>query len=185
MEQNEDWEITLGALADRFIELTDGLCIPSGAAKEQNGLWDKLTALADVIPMTSMFSNYDGLAALNADFFDKALDGDMGDFLSHFEVKEDAVAGGVPVTFALINASDYIVDRFFPDTVRAELYADYDPMTDVQEYFTGGETDPDAASGDNGDNGDNGESGGMNFFRKIADFFRRIIYWFRNLFSRG
>nr|MCR5781700.1 hypothetical protein [Clostridia bacterium] len=141
VEQSEDWEITLGALADRFIELTDGLCIPSGAAKDQNGLWDKLTTLADVIPMTSMFSNYDGLAALNADFFDKALDGDMGDFLSHFEVKEDAVAGDVPVTFALINASDYIVDRFFPDTVCAELYADYDPMTEVQEYFTGSESD--------------------------------------------
>lgn len=141
VEQSEDWEITLGALADRFIELTDGLCIPSGAAKDQNGLWDKLTTLADVIPMTSMFSNYDGLAALNADFFDKALDGDMGDFLSHFEVKEDAVAGDVPVTFALINASDYIVDRFFPDTVCAELYADFDPMTEVQEYFTGSESD--------------------------------------------
>ena len=122
--QSGDWKADLGALADRFIALTDGLCIPSGAAKDQNDLWDKLTTLADILPMNSMFSNYTGLADLNAAFFDKALDGDLGDFLAYFEVKDDAVAGGVPVTFALINASDYIVDRFFPDTVQAELYAD-------------------------------------------------------------
>ena len=141
VEQSGDWEADLGALADRFIALTDGLCIPSGAAKEQNDLWDKLTTLADILPMNSMFSNYTGLADLNAAFFDKALDGDLGDFLAYFEVKEDAVAGGVPVTFALINASDYIVDRFFPDTVEAELYAGYEPMVEVQEYFTGSESD--------------------------------------------
>ena len=139
--QSEDWETTLGALADRFIALTDGLCIPAGAAKDATGLWDKLTTLADIIPMHSMFSNYTGLADLNEAFFGKALDGDLGDFLACFEVKEDEIAGGVPVTFALINASDYIVDRFFPDTVQAELYADYDPMVEVQEYFTGSESD--------------------------------------------
>ena len=141
VERSADWETTLGALADRFIALTDGLYIPAGEAKEQAALWDKLTILADVIPLNSMFSNYEGLEKLNADFFDKALDGDLGDFLAYFEVKEDAIAGDVPVTFALINASDYIVDRFFPDTVQAELYADYEPMVEVQEYFTGNESD--------------------------------------------
>lgn len=141
VEQSEDWETTLGALADRFIALTDGLCIPSGVAKDQNDLWEKLTTLAGILPMNSMFSNYTGLADMNEAFFDKALNGDLGDFLAYFEVKEDAIAGNVPVTFALINASDYIVDRFFPDTVQAELYADYDPMIEVQEYFTGSESD--------------------------------------------
>ncbi|MBQ6067206.1 MAG: hypothetical protein IJK89_10330 [Clostridia bacterium] len=141
VEKNRSWKTTLGALADRFIALTDGLCIPSGVAKDQDGLWDKLTTLADILPMNSMFSNYTGLADMNAAFFDKALDGDLGDFLAYFEVKEDAIAGDVPVTFALINASDYIVDRFFPDTVQAELYADYEPMVEVQEYFTGSESD--------------------------------------------
>ena len=138
VEQSADWETTLGALADRFIALTDGLCIPSGVAKDQNGLWDKLTTLAGIIPMNSMFSNYTGLADMNAAFFDKALDGDLGDFLAYFEVKEDAIAGEVPVTFALINASDYIVDQFFPDTVQAELYT---ASETVQEYFTGCESD--------------------------------------------
>ena len=138
VEKSADWETTLAALADRFIALTDGLMIPAGTAKEQTNIWDKLTTLADVIPMTSMFSNYEGLAALNADFFDKALNGNMGDFLAHFEVKEDAVAGDVPVTYALIKASDYIVDRFFPDTVQAELYT---ASETVQEYFTGAESD--------------------------------------------
>ena len=138
VEKNANWETTLTALVDRFIALTDGLMIPAGAAKEQTNLWDKLTTLASVIPMNSMFSNYNGLAALNADFFDKALDGDIGDFLSHFEVKEDAIAGDVPVTYALIKASDYIVDKFFPDTVQAELYTANET---VQETFTGAESD--------------------------------------------
>ena len=141
VEQSGDWEADLGALVDRFIALSDGLCIPSGAAKEQSNLWDKLTTLSEIIPINSMFSNYTSLADMNAAFFDKALDGNLGDFLAYFEVKDDAVAGDVPVTFALINASDYIVDRFFPDTVQAELYADYDPMIEVQEYFTGSESD--------------------------------------------
>ena len=141
VEQSEDWRTTLGALADRFIALTDGLCIPSGTAKEQSGLWEKLTALADVLPMHSLFSNYTNLADMNEAFFDRALDGDLAGFLAYFEVKEDAIAGEVPVTFALINASDYIVDRFFPDTVQAELYADHAQMTEVQEYFTGCESD--------------------------------------------
>lgn len=138
VEKSENWETTLTALVDRFIALADGLMIPAGTAKEQTNLWDKLTTLAGVIPMNSMFSNYEGLAALNADFFDKALDGDLDDFLAHFEVKEDAIAGGVPVTYALIKASDYIVDNFFPDTVEAELYTANET---VQETFTGAESD--------------------------------------------
>ena len=133
VERSNDWRDTLEALADRFIALTDGICIPAGTAKEQANLWDKLTALADVLPMNTMFSNYTDLTAMNTAFFDKALDGDLGDFLAYFEVKDDAIAGDVPVTFALIRASDYIVDRFFPDTVEAQLY---EPSLTVQELFT-------------------------------------------------
>ncbi len=138
VERSDDWRDTLEALADRFIALTDGICIPAGTAKEQANLWDKLTTLADVLPMNTMFSNYTDLTAMNTAFFDKALDGELGDFLAYFEVKDDAVAGDVPVTFALINASDYIVDRFFPDTVQAELYT---ASETVQEEFTGCDSD--------------------------------------------
>ena len=138
VEKSDDWEVTLAALADRFIGLADGLMIPAGQAKDQADLWDKLTTLADVIPMDSVFSNYDGLANLNADFFEDALDGDMAGFLSHFEVKDDEVAGGVSVTYALIKASDYIVDRFFPDTVEAQLYEENET---VQETFTSSASD--------------------------------------------
>ena len=88
--------------------------------------------------MNTMFSNYTSVDALRTAFYDKALDGDLGDFLALFEVKEDAIAGEVPVTYALINASDYIVDAFFPDTVQAEFYT---PSTTVQETFTDCESD--------------------------------------------
>jgi len=138
VQKNRTWSVTLEALADRFIALADGIMIPAGTAKDQTGLWNKLTTLASVIPMNSMFSNYNGLEAMNTAFFTKALDGDLGDFLAYFEVKQDDIAGDVPVTYALIKASDYIVDRFFPDTVQAELYT---PSNTVQEIFTGSESD--------------------------------------------
>ena len=133
-----DWERDLGALVDRFIALTDGLCIRSGEAKDASGVWAKLDILSMILPMNSMFSNYDGVTGLNRVFFDKATDGDLGEFLGLFEVKEDAVAGNTPVTKALINASDYIVDSFFPDTVEAQLY---DEGLTVQQIFTGNESD--------------------------------------------
>ena len=138
VEKTGNWETDFEALADRVIALTDGLCILSGNAKDKTGLWAKASELIKVIPINSMLSNYTDLETLDADFFDKALDADIGAFLKYFEVKEDAIAGDVPVTYALIKASDYIVDKFFPDTVQAELYT---ASLTVQQEFTGAESD--------------------------------------------
>ena len=134
-----NWEATLGALADRFLNLTDGLILYPVAPAAADSALLKVSKIADaVLPMTSMFSNYTGLVDMNDALFTKAADGDLGDFLAYFEVKEDAIAGGVPVTKALINASDYIVDAFFPDTVETGLY----PASEtVQQTFTGAESD--------------------------------------------
>lgn len=52
-------------------------------------------------------------------------------------MKEDAIAGGVPVTYALIKASDHIEDAFFPETVQAENYVS---SLTVQEIFTGNDS---------------------------------------------
>ena len=82
--------------------------------------------------------------------FDDALEGNFDGFLGLFETKEDDVAGDCSVTEALINASDYIVDAVFPDTVEAELYvnatSDKFTETTVQEYFTSAENDQAIAS---------------------------------------
>ena len=142
VEKSRNWKTTLSALTDRFIGLTNGLLIASGGLDGMKDVWGRINGIVNaVLPMNTMFSNYTSLSALRSDFYDDALDGDLVGLLSHFEVKEDAIAGDVPVTFALIKASDYIVDAFFPDTVQAELYAEYEPMTEVQEYFTGNESD--------------------------------------------
>ncbi|MBR3552703.1 MAG: hypothetical protein IKN72_04860 [Clostridia bacterium] len=139
VEKGADWEATLGALADRFLGLTDGLIIYPDAPAAADSALLKVSKIADaVLPMTSMFSNYTGLVDMNDALFVKAADGDLSDFLAYFEVKDDAIAGDVPVTKALINASDYIVDAFFPDTVETELY----PASEtVQQTFTGAESD--------------------------------------------
>ena len=90
-----------------------------------------------------MFSNYAGLEKMNKDFFEKAADGDLGNFFAYFEVKEDAIAGNTPVTKALINASDKIVSAFFPTTVSASTY---EASETVQDYFTGYQNDPEIAA---------------------------------------
>ena len=139
VEKNRSWQTTLSALTDRFIGLTNGLLIASGSADGMKDVWGRINVVANaVLPMNSMFSNYTSVSAVRSSFYDKALDGDLGDFLALFEVKEDAIAGGVPVTYALINASDYIVDAFFPDTVEAQLYT---ASETVQEEFTGAASD--------------------------------------------
>jgi hypothetical protein len=139
VSKGANWEATLGALADRFLDLTDGLILYPVAPAASDSALLKVSKIADaVLPMNSMFSNYTGLVDMNEALFTKAADGDFGDLLAYFEVKEDAIAGGVPVTKALINASDYIVDAFFPDTVQTELY----PASEtVQQTFTGAESD--------------------------------------------
>lgn len=139
VEKNRTWSVTLSALTDRFLGLTNGLLIAAGDLDGMKDVWGRLNGIVNaVLPMNTMFSNYTSLTDLRADFYDEALDGDLVGLLSHFEVKDDAIAGEVPVTFALINASDYIVDAFFPDTVQAELYT---PSETVQEEFTGNDSD--------------------------------------------
>lgn len=137
VDKGANWEATLNALLDRFIDLTAGLTVAE-FDKSKGAIEKASDILSAVLPMTSMFSNYNGLVAMDKALFADAADGDFEALLSYFLVKEDAIAGGVPVTKALINASDYIVDAFFPDTVEAQLY---EATTTVQETFTGNESD--------------------------------------------
>lgn len=130
-----NWEETLNALTDRALDLLGGLLICADEASSKSNVLDKLSAvITAVLPMNSMLSNYTGLSQAVDYLFHDACAGDFEGFLSYFEVKDDAVAGDVSVTKALINASDYIVDAFFPDTVESQLYAESDT---VQEEFTG------------------------------------------------
>ena len=143
VEQGETWEATLNALIDRFIDLTDGLFI-TGFDKSKGALAKLSDIAAAMLPMESMFSNYDSLTAMNDAFFTQAADGNFNKLLSYFEVKDDAIAGaGIPVTKALINASDRIVSAFFPTTVSS---GSYDAGATVQEDFTGYANDPEIAA---------------------------------------
>ena len=96
--------------------------------------------------MDSMFSNVKSgadVAKIPGYIFGDALNGNFANVLSLAETKEDAVACGVSINKALINASERIVKAFFPTTVSAASYNDYDG---VQEYFTGAENDPKIAA---------------------------------------
>lgn len=130
------WSVTLAGLADRVLGLVDGLYIPHAA--ENATVYGKLGTLLKAIPVECMFSGTTDLDTIAGYVFTDALKGDFEGVLSLFEVKNDAIAGGVPVTKALINASDYVVDNFFPGTVASENY----PIAeDVQETFTGTASD--------------------------------------------
>lgn len=146
------WEATLGATVNRIIGLSDGILAVAGNIDSASPVFDKISAIGNaVVPFCSMFSNC-STAAYACDFgmlagivFDEVLDGIFDNFLALFEAynavdgnKNDTVAVGVPVTYALIKASDYIVDSFFPDTVQAELYT---PAADVQNTFTSSASD--------------------------------------------
>ena len=139
-----NWRASLEALVDRFISLTDGLFISPITG---NGLYGKLgDILYKALPMDSMFSNVKSgadVAKIPGYIFGDALNGNFANVLSLAETKEDAVAGGVSINKALINASERIVKAFFPTTVSAATYNDYDG---VQEYFTGAENDPKIAA---------------------------------------
>ena len=138
VNKGTNWEATLNALLDRFIDLTGGLFV-ANFDKTKGAIAKASDILGAALPMNSMFSNYTGLVDMSNALFNNAANGDFETFLSYFEVKEDAIAGdGIPVTKALINASDYIVDAFFPDTVEAQLY---EANTTVQEIFTGNDSD--------------------------------------------
>ena len=139
-----NWKASLEALVDRFISLTDGLFISPITG---SGAYGKLgDILYKALPMDSMFSNVKSgadVAKIPGYVFTDALNGNFSNLLSLAEVKADAVAGGVSVNKALINASERIVKAFFPTTVSAASYNDYDG---VQEYFTGAENDPKIAA---------------------------------------
>ena len=155
------WEETLTALVDRVYELADGILLSVQATEDIFGadadVYDKLSVtLAYFLPVTSMLSNCGSediifdVESVMGYLFDDALEGEFDGFLRLFETKEDDVAGDCSVTEALINASDYIVDSIFPDTVEAELYvnavSDKFTETTVQEYFTSAENDQAIAS---------------------------------------
>lgn len=156
-----NWMATLTALTDRVYELADGILLSVDATEEVFGadatVFDKISiTLAYFLPVNSMLSNCGSediifdVEAIMGYLFDDALEGNLDGFLGLFEVKEDDVAGDCSVTEALINASDYIVDSIFPDTVEAELYvnatSDKFTETTVQEYFTSAENDQAIAS---------------------------------------
>lgn len=133
---SKTWSVTLAALADRALGLLDGLYIPHAA--EDATVYGKLGTLLKLIPVESLLSGTTDMDTIAGYVFTDALKGDFEGILSLFEVKEDKIAGDVPVTKALINASDYIVGNFFPGTVASENY----PASEtVQETFTGSASD--------------------------------------------
>lgn len=160
VEKATSWQATLTALVDRVYELADGIII--ACDNEYTDTIDKISAVANaVLPLGSLASNcsgngfaFDGNKVMGF-IFDDGLEGDLDGFLRLFETKEktEDVAADVSVTEALIMASEHIVDAFFPDTVKSELYvnlADYNEVsfteTTVQDYFTGAENDAVIAS---------------------------------------
>ena len=140
------WQATLAAMVDRVYELADGIVI--ACDNDYTDTFDKISAVANaLLPLGSLASNcasenfaLDANLVLNDYIFADALAGDLEGFLGLFEtaVKTDDVAADVPVTKALINASEHIVDAIFPDTVNAE---DYEATVTVKEDFTSGDND--------------------------------------------
>ncbi len=140
-----DWAETLAALVNRVYELTDGIII--ACDNTYTDTFDKISAVANaILPLGSLASN---CASENFAFdintvmgylFNDGLEGDLEGFLRLFETAEKTadVAAGVPVTKALINASQHIVDSIFPGTVVAE---NYEASVTVQEEFTSGDND--------------------------------------------
>lgn len=144
VQKGEKWEETLMALTDRFLGLFGRLLICSDEASAKTDIIEKFSViLSAVLPMNSLLSNYKGLPQAVKYIFHDACAGDFEGILSYFDVKADTIAGDASVTKALINASDYIVDAFFPDTVEAQLYAQSET---VQEEFTGELSDISIAS---------------------------------------
>ncbi len=141
----DDWTVTLAALVNRVYELADGIII--ACDNEYTDTFDKIAAVANaMLPLGSLASNcksenfaFDVNKVLGF-MFDDALAGDLEGFLRLFETagKTEDVAAGVPVTKALINASEHIVDAIFPDTVNAE---NYEATVTVKEDFTSGDND--------------------------------------------
>lgn len=158
VEKGADWEATLAALVDRVYGLANGIIL--ACAEQPADTIDAISKVANaILPLGSLASNcasenyaFDGNKVMGF-LFDDGLEGDLDGFLRLFETKEktEDVAADVSVTEALINASEHIVDAFFPDTVKSELYVDnyatgkFTEIT-VQEYFTSAENDAVIAS---------------------------------------
>lgn len=140
---SKSWNATLAGLCDRVLGLVNGIYIPAGEVADNATVFAKLGTILKALPLESMFSGTTDADVIAGYVFDDALNGDFEGILSLFEVKEDKIAGEVPVTKALINASDYMVDNFFPGTVASELYP---AAIDVQETFTSSVSDAGIAS---------------------------------------
>lgn len=146
VEKGADWEATLAAMVNRVYELADGIII--ACDNTYTDTFDKISAVANaILPLGSLASNcksenfaFDIDLVLNDYIFADALSGNFDSFLGLFETAEktDDVAAGVPVTKALINASQHIVDSVFPGTVVADNYA---ASETVKEDFTSGDND--------------------------------------------
>ncbi len=158
VEKGADWKATLAGLVNRVYELADGIILV--CAEKPADTIDAISKVANaILPLGSLASNcasenyaFDGNLVMGF-LFDDGLEGDLEGFLRLFETKEktEDVAADVSVTEALIMASEHIVDAFFPDTVKSELYVDNYATgkfteTTVQEYFTGAENDAVIAS---------------------------------------
>ncbi len=151
------WMETLTALTNRVYELAKGIIL--ACAEKPADTIDAISKVANaILPLGSLASNcasanyaFDGNLVMGF-LFDDGLEGDLDGFLRLFETKTKTadVAAECSVTEALINASEHIVDAFFPDTVIAKNYvnATSDKFTEitVQEYFTGAENDAVIAS---------------------------------------
>ncbi len=153
-----DWQATLKGLVDRVYDLANGIIL--ACAEQPADTIDAISKVANaILPLGSLASNcaangyaFDGNLVMGF-LFDDGLEGDLDGFLRLFETKTktEDVAADVSVTEALIMASEHIVDAFFPDTVKSELYVDnyatgkFTEIT-VQEYFTGAENDAVIAS---------------------------------------
>lgn len=145
VKKGDTWAETLSAMVERVYELADGIII--ACDNEYTDTFDKISAVANaMLPLGSLASNcksdnfaFDVNKVLGF-MFDDALAGDLEGFLRLFETAEktEDVAAGVPVTKALINASEHIVDAIFPGTVVAD---DYEASLTVKEYFTSGDND--------------------------------------------
>ncbi len=145
VEKGATWAETLAAMVERVYELADGIII--ACDNEYTDTFDKISAVANaLLPLGSLASNcksenfaFDVNKVLGF-MFDDALAGDLEGFLRLFETAEktEDVAAGVPVTKALINASQHIVDSIFPGTVIADNYT---ASETVKEEFTSGDND--------------------------------------------
>ncbi len=146
------WMETLTNLTNRAYELAGGIIIACKNAPSDT--FGKISAVLNaVLPTEAMLSNASAKGfAVDVEtvvgyLFDDAFEANFNGILGLAEVKEDAIAGGVPVTGALVNACEHIVDAIFPGTVQTELEI-YDlTSTTIQEVFTGAESDQAIAAG--------------------------------------